>query len=52
MIVILKFLMIKRRNIENEFRDFIDTYKEFMIFMRNKNNELFLGKIGEKFEVV
>ena len=31
---------------------FIDICKEFMIFMRNKNNELFLGKIGEKFEVV
>ena len=44
--------MIERRNIENEFRDFIDTCKEFMIFMRNKDNELFLGKIGENYEVV
>ena len=26
--------------------------KEFMIFMRNKDNKLFLGKIGEIFEVV
>ena len=34
---------------------FIDICKEFMIFMifmRNKDNKLFLGKIGEKFEVV
>ena len=31
---------------------FIDICKEFMIFMRNKDNKLFLGKIGEIFEVV
>ena len=31
---------------------FIDICKEFMIFMRNKDNKLFLGKIGEILKVV
>ena len=31
---------------------FIDICKKFMIFMRNKDNKLFIGKVGEIFEVV
>ena len=37
---------------EEDDEAFIDICKEFMIFMRNKDNKLFLGKIGEIFEVV
>ena len=32
--------------------DFLFICKEFMIFMRNKDNELFLGKINRKMVVV
>jgi len=31
---------------------FLFVCKEFMAIMRNKDNELFLGKINRKFEVV
>ena len=31
---------------------FIDICKEFMMFMRNKDNELFLGKINGEYVVV
>ena len=39
-------------SIAEEDAAFIDICKEFMKLMRNKDNELFLDKIGEKFEVV